>query len=110
MLGIYYGRTSFMDYSKGQTRERTFPVGKVLLLSFSSDELLLVLAAEQSRQDGRPFLPNRVQGVRIQAQELQDRGRHLSRFHKTVHGPSRKARIGYQQHHVGVVMREAAML
>src|SRR6516225_1559745 len=68
------------------------------------------LAERKARQFLRAFEAHGVQQFGVEAESLQDRGSHLSRFHKAVDGPGRKARTGYQQHHIGIVMREAAVL
>jgi len=45
---------------------------------------VLVVIAKERRQDGRAFQPNGIEGVRIEAQDLQNRGSHLSGLHKAV--------------------------
>src|SRR5689334_15489566 len=91
------------------------PAGNTLLPSFNwfwSIELssVSVAAVEERRQYWRAFQPHGIEGIRIEAQDFQNRGSHLSGLHKAVNGAGLDAGVGNQQHHVGIVMREAAVL
>ena len=71
----------------------------------------LVMAEVQTGENRRAFFPNGVESVRIQAQKFQDRGSHLSGFHKTMNGAAlMDAGTRNQKHDVGVIPSLAAML
>src|SRR5277367_6120149 len=81
-----------------------------LAIGFRAALPVVVLGSIQARQNGCAFLPDGIQARRIEAEDLQDSGGHLSRFHKAVDSARLDARVGDQQYHVGVIVREAAML
>ena len=66
---------------------------------------------EQTWKHRRAFNLDGVKGGRIKAQELQDGRRHLTGFHKARNRPGlADAGVRYQQHYVGIIMGEAAVL
>lgn len=71
---------------------------------------MVAVAEIETRQDRRAFLPNGIEVVGIETQELENGGSYLSGFHKTVDGPAFELRIGHQNHHIGVIPGEATML
>src|SRR6516225_5025371 len=70
----------------------------------------LVGAELQSRQNRCALHLDCFESVRIESQYLQDCGSHLLGFHKLVIRILVDVRIGYQKHHLGVVVGEAAVL
>jgi len=68
------------------------------------------LVQVQARENRCAFLPDRVEGLWIQAKHLQDRGSHLSGFYKAVNGLRLGAGIRNQKHHIGVIPSETAVL
>jgi hypothetical protein len=69
-----------------------------------------MLGGGQARQNRRALDLNGLQRVRIEAQDREDRRSHLRGFHETVDGSGPEIGVGYQEHHVGVVVGEAAVL
>src|SRR5579885_2474742 len=62
------------------------------------------------RKNGRSLFANGIQFAWIDAQRLEDGRRDLGSADGGFDGPGIESRIGEQQDHVGVVMRESAML
>ncbi len=64
----------------------------------------------QPGQDWSAFLPDRIEAVRVEAQQLKDGGGDLHRLHEARDRLAVKIRVRDEQHHVGVVVRKAAVL
>jgi hypothetical protein len=75
--------------------------------SISGEAWLVQVQAWENRC---AFLPDGVEGFWIQAKHFQDRGSHLSGFHKAVNGVGLGAGIRNQKHHIGVIPSETTML
>ena len=61
-------------------------------------------------QNRRTLHPDGIKSVWIKAEDLQDRRSHLSGLHETSDSAGTGVRIRYQQHHIGIVMCEPAVL
>ena len=68
------------------------------------------LALKQVRQNRRAFDPDGFKRSWIEAEELQDSRGDLTGFYEAVVAVGGDARVRNQEHHVGVVMGEAAVL
>ena len=62
---------------------------------------LVIVGLEQPWKHRCAFFPDGVEGRRIEAQDLQDRGGHLHGFHPAGDRLRVNVGIGYQHHHVG---------
>src|SRR4029077_6029987 len=71
---------------------------------------LVAVGLEQAWKHRGAFDSDGIESFRIQAEELQDGGSHLTGFHKAGIGTGPDAGVGYQQHDVGIVVSEATML
>ena len=71
--------------------------------------MIVVRVKRHCGEDGRALGPHRIQLIRIEAQEFQDRGSNLSRLHKGVNRLGMEVRVRDQQHYVGIIPCVAAM-
>src|ERR1700726_4328629 len=79
-------------------------------LSGSNFLMLIPLFKVESRKNRSEFFSNRLQAIGIESQGLQDGGSDLLGFDRSGDGLVLETRVRDQQHHVGVIMRETAML
>src|SRR6266853_2263499 len=69
-----------------------------------------LLAEVQPGKDSRVLLPYSLQALGIESKGLQDGRSNLSGLDRTCDGLGREPGVRHEHHHVGVVVREAAML
>src|ERR1700719_1122003 len=71
---------------------------------------MVVIAEFQTRQNWRAFLPDGIEFTRIQAHKLENGRCDLHRLDPARDGPRLNTGVRYQQHHVGIVKGETAVL